>query len=386
MASKKIKFNPIFGLFYTLSGVICAFAFQTCIAPVIDQIAQANSLSFFLRTVIISAPSLGSMIMLIPSGRMLDRGNPIKLSLPFLSLALLLSTLSLFTTNTWWMLALRLCAGLAFAPLYIYGIQIISLVAPAQSKNTLSTIQTLGAPIAYLVTSLLSSVITVNLGFNFTYLISIPFALIGIVGSIYYWNLELPERKTQTQTKGWLSKESFVLAACWFLFSMCTSVFLFLGSNMARTQYGFSPLVAGFSNLTFAIPAMMIGFVIGIFIDKKINRFTLLSYPSLLLGILIFATSLGRIPFIVSVFTMGFAASLIPPVIFTTPPKIEPPTKIAQSIGLINMAGTFAMLISSPIAGMLKDTLNSWVAPFAYAGLMGISIFFVSLIIKRSLS
>ena len=326
------------------------------------------------------------MIMLIPSGRMLDRGNPIRLSLPFLSLALLLSTLSLFTTNTWWMFALRLCAGLAFAPLYIYGIQIISLVAPAQSKNTLSTIQTLGAPIAYLVTSLLSSVITVNLGFNFTYLISIPFAIIGIVGSVYYWNLELPERKTQTQTKGWLSKESLVLAACWFLFSMCTSVFLFLGSNMARTQYGFSPLVAGFSNLTFAIPAMMIGFVIGIFIDKKINRFTLLSYPSLLLGILIFATSLGRIPFIVSVFTMGFAASLIPPVIFTTPSRIEPSSKIAQSIGFINMAGTFAMLISSPIAGLLKDTLQSWVAPFAYAGLMGISIFFVALTIKRSLS
>ena len=104
------------------------------------------------------------------------------------------------------------------------------------------------------------------------------------------------------------------------------------------------------------------------------------------LGILIFSTSLGRIPFIVSIFIMGFAASLIPPMIFTTLARIEPPSKIAQSISFINMAGTFAMLISSPIAGLLKDTLQSWVAPFAYAGLMGISIFFVSLTIKRSLS
>ncbi|MBP7733237.1 MAG: MFS transporter [Caldisericia bacterium] len=386
MTSGRIKFNPVLILLYTLSGVICAFAFQTCIAPVIDQVAQTNNLSFFLRTIIMSAPSLGSMAFLIPSGKMLDKGNPVRLSLPFLSAALILSILSIFTTNTVWMLVLRLCAGLAFAPLYIYGIQIISLVAPPQSKNTLSTIQTLGAPMAYLLTSLLSSVITINLGFNFTYLIPIPFAIIGIVGSVYYWNLELPERKTQTQTRGWLSKESLVLAACWFLFSMCTSVFIFLGPNMARTLYNFSPIAAGFTNLTFAIPAMIVGFIIGSFVDKKVKRFTLISYPSLILGILIFSTSLGRIPFIVSIFIMGFAASLIPPMIFTTPPRIEPPSKIAQSISFINMAGTFAMLISSPIAGLLKDTLQSWVAPFAYAGLMGISIFFVALTIKRSLS
>lgn len=388
MTSNRIRFTPFLGLLYTLSGVICAFAFQTSIAPVIDQVAQTNNLSFFLRTVLLSAPSLGSMVMLVPSGKMLDRGNPIRLSLPFLVMALILSILSLFTKNTWWMLALRLFAGLVFAPLYIYGIQIISLLAPPQSRNTLSTIQTLGAPMAYLLTSLLSSVITINLGFNYTYLIPIPFALAGVIGSLFFWNIELPERKTQTQaqTKGWLSKESLVLAACWGLFSMSTSVFLFLGSNMARTYYGFSPTVAGLSNLTFAIPAMIVGFVVGLFVDKKVKRFTLLSYPSLLLGVLIFATSLGKVPFVISIFTMGFAASFIPPIIFTTPPRIEPPSKIAQSIGFINMAGTFAMLISSPIAGLLKDTLQSWTAPFAYAGLMGVSIFFVSLIIKRSLS
>jgi MFS family permease len=379
-------FKPFFGLLYTLSGVVCALAFQTSIAPVIDQIAKANDLSFFTRTFLVSAPSLGSMLMMIPSGKMLDKGNPIRLSLPFLCFALLFSTLGLFVVDTIPMLVIRLLAGLVFAPLFIYGIQTISLVAKPQSRTMLSIIQTLGAPIAYLLTSLLSSIITINLGFSYTYLIAIPFAVIGIIGSIYYWNLYLPERKKPQVQKGWLSKESIVLAICWGLFSLSTSVFIFLGSNMARVYYGFSPVLSGMTNLTFAIPALIIGFIIGNIVDKKVNRFTLISYPSLLLGVLIFATSLGKIPFIVSVLTMGFVASFIPPIIFTTPPKIEPPSKIAQSIGLINMVGTFAMLISSPIAGMLKDKLGTWLAPFAYAGLMGISIFFVSLSIKRSLS
>lgn len=386
MIPKKPTFKPFFGLLYTLSGVVCALAFQTSIAPVIDQIAKTNGLSFFTRTVLVSAPSLGSMLMMVPSGKMLDRGNPIRISLPFLCLALVFSVLGLFFTDTLPMLVLRLLAGLAFAPLFIYGIQTISLVAEPQSRTILSIIQTLGAPIAYLLTSLLSSIIAINLGFCFTYLIAIPFAAIGILGSIYYWNLELPKREKPQAQKGWLTKESIILAICWGLFSLSTSVFIFLGSNMARVYYGFSPVLSGMTNLTFAIPALIIGFVIGNFVDKKVNRFTLISYPSLLLGVLVFATSLGRIPFIISVLTMGFVASFIPPIIFTTPPKIEPSSKIAQSIGLINMVGTFAMLISSPIAGMLKDSFGSWLAPFGYAGLMGISIFFVSLTIKRSLS
>lgn len=386
MIPEKPTFKPFFGLLFTLSGVVCALAFQTSIAPVIDQIAKTNNLTFFVRTILVSAPSLGSMLMMVPSGKMLDRGNPVRLSLPFLCLALLFSVLGLFAKDTVPMLVLRLLAGLAFAPLFIYGIQLISLVANPQQRTVLSIIQTLGAPIAYLLTALLSSVITINLGFNYTYLIAIPFAAIGIIGSIYYWNLELPERKRFQKQKGWLSRESFVLAVCWGLFTLCTSVFIFLGSNMARVHYGFSPVVSGMTNLTFAVPAMIVGFLVGRFVDKKVKRFTLISYPSLLLGVLVFATSLGKIPFVVSVLTMGFVASLIPPIIFTTPPKIEPPTKIAQSIGFINMVGTFAMLISSPIAGVLKDSLQSWLAPFAYAGLMGISIFFVSLTIKRSLS
>jgi predicted MFS family arabinose efflux permease len=386
MPNEKVRFTPVLGLVYTLSGIVCAMAFQTSIAPVIDQVAAQNGLTFFGRTLLMSAPSFGSMILMIPVGKLLDRGNPVRLTLPFLATSLLCSIMSMLGTNNSWMLAWRFIAGLAFAPLFIYGIQIISLVVPPKSRTSISVIQTLGAPIAYLLTAVLSPMITQKLGFQFTYIVPAALAAIGILGSIMYWNLEIPERKIQTAAKGWLSKESLILAVCWGFFMLGTSVFLFLGSNMARTYYGFDPAVAGLTNLTFAIPAMIIGFVIGRFVDTKISRFTLISYPSIILGLLIFGSSLGPIPFIISVFTMGFAASLIPPVIFTTPQKIEHPSKIGQSIGFINVVGTFCMLISAPIAGMLKDTIGSWVAPFAYAGLMAISIFFVSLSIKRSLA
>jgi predicted MFS family arabinose efflux permease len=227
--------------------------------------------------------------------------------------------------------------------------------------------------------------ITNALGFQFTYLVPLLFASIGIALTFIFWNLDIPSRAAGAKETGWITRESFILAVCWGLFTISTSVFLFLGANMGQ-DHGFSDIVAGLGNLSFAIPAMIVGFIIGSLMDRRVSRFSLMTVAPVLLGVFIFITSLGKAWWIVGVCLMGFAASLIPPVIFTTPPRIEKPGRIAQAIGFINMVGTFSMLISSPIAGILKDATGTWLAPFGFAGLMGISIAFVSFSIKRGLS
>lgn len=360
-------------------------SFQTAISPVIKTIGDSFNLSYVMKTVLMSAPSLGAVLLMIPAGRFLDRSNPVRFALPFLALMFICSFGSLFAKDFTALLVFRLTAGIAFAPLLIYGIQLISLVAKPTEKNRLSTIQTLGAPMAYLLTASFSPLLTRVLGFQFTYLIPMTFSLIGVIFVFRFWNLEIPERPKLTQTKGWITKESVVLAVCWGLFSISTSVFIYLGANMAQ-DLGFSDIVAGLGNLAFAIPAMIVGFIIGDFIDKKIRRITLMTLPSIMLGVLIFTTSLGKLGWLVGVFAMGFAAAAIPPVIFTTPVKFEAPGKIAQAIGFINLVGMFSMLVAPPIAGLLKSATGSWLVPFGFAGLMGVSISLVVLSIKRGLA
>lgn len=386
MSNKKPVFTPVLGLIFTLSGVVCAMSFQTSISPVIKMIADANNLSVTFRMILTSVPSFGAMLLMIPAGRMLDRGNPVKLSLPFLLVLLVSSISCMLSTNTTWMLIWRLIAGFAFAPLLIYGIQLITLVAPVKSRNNFSTIQTLGAPMAYFFTAILSPTIATNLGYNFVYITPLVFAVIGIALAFYFWNIDIPERTPIAASKGWIMKESVVLAVCWGLFSMATSVFLFLGSNMAQDQFGLPPAIAGMSNLAFAIPAMIVGFIIGRFMDTKLKRIFIITIPAVLMGIFIFTTTLSLPMFVISLVLMGFSGSFIPPVVFSTTTKLERRDKIAQAIGFINLIGTFAMLISAPIAGSLKEMFNSWLAPFAYAGLMGVCICLVALSIKRSLS
>lgn len=385
MKKSQIRFTSFLGLVFTLSGVICAMSFQTAISPVIKTVGDSLNLSYVMKTVLMSAPSLGAVLLMIPAGRFLDRSNPVRFALPFLILVSLCSFCSLFAKDFTTLLILRLVVGIGFAPLLIYGIQLISLVAKPSEKNRLSTIQTLGAPMAYLLTSSLSPMITRALGYQFTYLIPLTFSLIGIILLIRFWNLEIPERPRLAQSKGWITRESVVLAVCWGLFSISTSVFIYLGANMAQ-DHGFSDIVAGLGNLAFAIPAMIVGFMIGDIVDKKVSRLTLMTIPSILLGIFIFITSLGKVGWIVGVFVMGFAAATIPPVIFTTPVKFEAPGKIAQAIGFINLVGMFSMLVAPPMAGLLKSSTGSWLVPFAFAGLTGASISLVVLFIKRGLA
>lgn len=385
MEKEKIQFTSFLGLVFTLSGVISAMSFQTAISPVIKTVGDSLNLSYVMKTVLMSAPSLGAVLLMIPAGRFLDRSNPVRFSLPFLVVMLACSFCSLFARDYTTLIVFRLVAGITFAPLLIYGIQLISMVAKPVDRNRLSTIQTLGAPMAYLLTASLSPLITRALGYQFTYLIPLAFSVVGIIFALRFWNLQIPERPKLAKTNGWITKESVVLAVCWGLFSISTSVFIYLGANMAQ-DHGFSDIVAGLGNLAFAIPAMIVGFIIGDLIDKKIRRLKLMIIPPILMGIFIFITSLGKVGWIVGVFLMGFAAATIPPVIFTTPVKFEAPGKIAQAIGFINLVGMFSMLVAPPLAGLLKSATGSWLVPFGFAGFVGVSISLVVLSIKRGLA
>jgi len=385
LKSKKNKATHFVPMVLTISTAIMIMTFQLSFSAIVDLLEIANNLSRFKATILITSPSFFIVVLSSFSGRLLDRVNPIKLSFYCLIASVLLSTAGLFVHGFWNILALRLAVGIPFAPLLVMALQLPQIIYPKNLANRMVTIQTLGAPIGAIIMLFCGAWIGVQFGYTYTYFVSILFGIIGMISSMYLFELKIPRKPVPTKKKPTLKPISKILAFSWMFFTGSTSIFLFLGTELGKS-HGLPLLIAVSGSAFLMIPPLVISPVAGEVMDKKISRFTLMVFSSILMIIAFQLLWISKATWVVGAILLGSSAAIIPPIIFSAPARFEKPENIGYLVGRINMYGTLGMLLIPPLAGLVNDLISGWWLPMVFAGFLVSGITLVGLTNKRSLS
>ncbi len=372
-------------LMLTLTASICVMAFQVSFSAVLDQLKLANGISSFLATVLVSSPSFFIILLSSISGRFLDRNNPVLVSLYAFIFVFSLSFVGLFAHGFYTILILRLLAGVAFAPLLVIAFKLPQMVYPKEIQNRMMTIQTLGAPIGAIIMLFSGAWLGTNFGYTFVYIPCILFSIIGIVLSVVVnkeFDVDTSKPKTYSASK--LKPITNSMATAWMLFSGSTAVFLYLGTVIGKS-HGIPLYLSVFGSAFLMIPPLFISPVVGEIMDKKVSRFWLMILSSIIISISLLLMSINGIIWIIAAITLGIFASIIPPIVFSTPSKFESRQNSGYAVGKINMFGTIGMLLAPPVAGFVYDISSSWTYVMIFAAIVSLAIILVAIFNRRSL-
>jgi len=377
---QKVSYLP---LTLTLAASMATMSFQTVISPVMDLIAVANGLSNFQTALLAAIVSLPNFLLTLPSGYILDRFNPIKLSL-FNFILICLACFCLFFSRAYpTILFFRFIGGLTFAPLIIMGTQLPILIYPKQLHNRMVTIQTLGAPLATILAFYLGAFIGTHLGYTYVYIIPLILALTGVVISLKLWSTKV-EREVRKKEHNRLSRQTYIMMIIWFIFMFTTSIFLIQGTSIGL-ELGLTRTVAVFGASMLMIPALIVSPIVGEVMDKRFSRLKLFVFASIVMAVSLALIPIGKTYWVVGAILLGLSSAIIPPIVFSSPSKFESSRTIARALATFNFFGTMGILISPPVAGWLRDKTGTWTAPFIIATALCLLITFISYEMRRDL-
>ncbi len=374
-------------LFLALFAAMAAMSFQVSIAPVVDLVKGALGLSYTKVLLLSSSVALTSLVFLLPSGRLLDRINPIRFSLFCFGFLAVVSFASLFAKDFWPILVLRLLAGFSFAPLYTLGAQVPQIVYPKEVRNRYVSIQTLSAPISTIVTVQLAALLGGRLGFQFVNLVPLGFALLGMFFSVLNWNTHILHRHTpQSEPPKRLTFVTYSIALVWGFFSAATAGgFVNLAPQIGQ-DLGFVRSIAALGPVMLMVPAFFMSPFIGAMMDRRIKRIYLLIVPSFAIALVFLIIPVSRPLWVLGSILLGFSAACIPPVVFSTPSRYETPSTTGFALSVINLAGTVGVLIAPLVFGAIKDASGSWSVSMFFATFMAICIAITGFSVSRRLS
>lgn len=383
--NREVLKDLILPIVLTLSCACTFITYQSCFSPVVEALQQANSLSRFLATIIMSSPSFFVVILSFFAGRLLDRVNPIKVSTACFLFVIVLSLSGIFIHGFWSILIIRLISGVPFAFLLVIAFQLPQTVYPSNLINRMVTIQTLGVPAGSIVVVILGALIGESLGYTYTYLVPIGFSILGLTTSLFLYDLRLNRRVSKFKVNRKVKRITISLAFAWMLFSGSTSIFLLLGVELGKSL-GLPLMIAVLGPVFLMAPTFIMSVLSGELMDKKASRYFLIILPTIIMIISLSILWIGIVPWIIGAVLLGLSSAIIPPVILSTPSRFEKPENTGTAIGLLNMFGTFGVLVIPPIAGLLNDISASWWLPMVFASTLVFGIIAIVYLNKRSLS
>ncbi|MBP6927010.1 MAG: MFS transporter [Caldisericia bacterium] len=351
----------VLGLSFSI--VIAAMGFQVAPSTVMGIIRELNLLNFTQAMLLANAPAFMSLFIMLPVGRFLNTRNPIRWSLSVSILLALVSALLLFMASYPFMLSFRFLGGLATAPAYIIGSQLPLVAFQPEYRNRFSAIQTLAAPIGTILATQTGGLIASRFGHTLVYIVPLLFSFIAIIFAIKLWSAKLPEIERPAQKNPFLpSVKTMLMAIVWALFSGATAGAFINTSTEIGIFEGLARPVASLGPLFLMVPSFFISPWVGSMLDKKTRRGNMLIVAGLAMTLSILILPIGKPLWFVGSILLGLSASLIPPVVFSSPGKFEPRHNMAYSLSIINLFGTIGLIASTPLVGTIRDATQSWPA------------------------
>jgi MFS family permease len=353
--SKKIGLIPFF---LGLTCSVVAMSFQVAQQPHFTIIQNNLGLSVALMMLLASSVGISNAFVMLPFGKLLDKINPIRFALLCFVFLISLSFLSIFIKEYTPMLIVRLFAGLAMAPLYTIGSQIPQIVYPREQRNKLASIQSLAGPIGTIIAIQGSTFFGGFYGYTYSYIPTLGLCLIGVVLVAICWNIGFERTSDLVNLKP--TKITYLMAFVWLIFSGVVAGAVLNSISKIGNDFGLTTPQAAIAPVLFMLPAFAITSIVSMTIDKKIKRSTTLIISGLCVSVIIILLTINIQLWYISAILLGIFASMIPPIVMSSPSKYERPENTAFSISIINFSGTIGFLTLPFLFGAIKDITTSW--------------------------
>lgn len=353
--SKKIGLVPFF---LGLTCSVVAMSFQVAQQPHFGVIQNTLGVSVAMMMLLASSVGISNAFVMLPFGKLLDKINPIRFSLACFLFLISLSFVSIFIADYASMLAVRLFAGLAMAPLYTIGAQIPQIVYPKEQRNKLASIQSLAGPIGTIIAVQGSAYLGGLYGYTFSYMPTLVLCAIGVILVAICWNIGYERNIGLVNLKP--TTMTYLMAFVWLIFSGVVAGAALNSITKMGNDFGLTTPQAALAPVLFMLPAFAITPIMSMLIDRKLKRPNTLIFAGLCVSIVIILLTINVQLWYVSAVLLGIFSSLIPPIVMSSPSRYEKPENTAFSISIINFSGTIGFLTLPFLFGAVKDATTSW--------------------------
>ncbi len=151
----------------------------------------------------------------------------------------------------------------------------------------------------------------------------------------------------------------------WFIALLCVSfysaVFPFqsFAPDILVQRFGYSEIDAARVTSALVLGTMICTPLLGLFVDRRGKRATLMTYGTLLLIPCFILVGFTRFPPIVPIFAVGVALSLVPAALWAAIPMMVPHQRLGTAFGIVGYIQNVGLMLFPFIAGKIADANTS---------------------------